>query len=45
MKIGYIRVSTQEQNRLLRHDCTVHLFSRFPMKQAKVVKGFDYGKE
>ena len=31
--------------RLLRHDCTVHLFSRFPMKQAEIVKGFNYGKE
>ena len=31
--------------RLLRHDCTVHLFSRYPMKQAEIVKGFDYGKE
>ncbi len=31
--------------RLLRHDCTVHLFSRYPMKQAEVVKGFDYGKK
>ena len=30
--------------RLLRHDCTVHLFSRYPMKQAEIVKGFDYGK-
>lgn len=30
--------------RLLRHDCTVHLFSRYPMKQAKIVKGFDYSK-
>lgn len=31
--------------RLLRHDCTVHLFSRYPMKQAEIIKGFDYGKE
>lgn len=31
--------------RLLRHDCTVHLFSRYPMKQAEIVKGFNYGKE
>lgn len=30
--------------RLLRHDCTVHLFSRYPMKQAEIVKGFDYSK-
>lgn len=30
--------------RLLRHDCTVHLFSRYPMKQAEIIKGFDYGK-
>lgn len=31
--------------RLLRHDCTVHLFSRYPMKQAKIVKGFQYDDE
>jgi len=31
--------------RLLRHDCTVHLFSRFPMKQAEVIRGFDYGNK
>ena len=31
--------------RLLRHDCTVHLFSRYPMKQAEIVKGFDYGEK
>lgn len=31
--------------RLLRHDCTVHLFSRYPMKQAEIVQGFDYGEE
>ncbi len=31
--------------RLLRHDCTVHLFSRFPMEQAEIVQGFDYGQE
>ena len=30
--------------RLLRHDCTVHLFSRYPMKQAEIVKGFNYGE-
>lgn len=24
--------------RLLRHDCTVHLFSRYPMKQAEIVR-------
>ena len=30
--------------RLLRHNCTVHLFSRYPMKQAEIVKGFDYSK-
>lgn len=31
--------------RLLRHDCTVHLFSRFPMKQAEIVKGFAYSMD
>lgn len=31
--------------RLLRHDCTVHVFSRFPMKQAEIVKGFAYNMD
>lgn len=30
--------------RLLRHACTVHLFSNFPLKQAKMIDEFDYGK-
>lgn len=28
--------------RLLRHDCTVHLFSNFPLKQSEMVTEFDY---
>ena len=28
--------------RLLRHDCTVHLFSNFPLKQAEMITGFNY---
>jgi hypothetical protein len=31
--------------RLLRHDCDVHLFSSFPLRQAKIVDDFDYNKE
>ncbi len=31
--------------RLLRHNCTVHLFSNFPLKQANMVCDFDYDKE
>lgn len=31
--------------RLLRHDCTVHVFSRFPIKQAEIVKGFSYSMD
>lgn len=30
--------------RLLRHDCTVHLFSSFPLSQAQI-RDFDYGLE
>lgn len=30
--------------RLLRHDCTAHLFSNFPLNQAKMIGDFDYGK-
>ena len=28
--------------RLLRNECTVHLFSNFPISQAEMIKGFDY---
>ena len=28
--------------RLLRHDCTVYLFSNFPLEQAEMVMDFDY---
>lgn len=28
--------------RLLRHECTVHLFSNFPLRQAEMVTEFDY---
>ena len=28
--------------RLLRNECTVHLFSNFPLSQAVMVKDFDY---
>ena len=32
--------------RLLRHDCTAHLFSNFPLNQAKMIDDFDtYEKE
>ena len=31
--------------RLLRNPCNVHLFSNFPLRQAKMVDGFDYSKE
>lgn len=31
--------------RLLRHDCTVHLFSNLIMKQAEIVEGFNYSEE
>lgn len=31
--------------RLLRNPCKVHLFSNFPLSQAKMVDGFDYSKE
>lgn len=31
--------------RLLRHNCTAHLFSNFPLCQAKMIGDFDYGKE
>lgn len=31
--------------RLLRNSCEVHLFSNFPLKQAKMVYDFDYSKE
>ena len=31
--------------RLLRNSCKVHLFSNFPLSQAKMVDGFDYSKE
>lgn len=31
--------------RLLRNPCKVHLFSNFPLRQAKMVDGFDYSKE
>ncbi len=31
--------------RLLRNACTVHLFSNFPLHQAKMVSGFDYPGE
>lgn len=30
--------------RLLRNACTVHLFSNFPLSQAKMIRGFDYEK-
>jgi len=30
--------------RLLRNPCEVHLFSNFPLRQAKMVDDFDYGK-
>ena len=28
--------------RLLRHDCTVRLFSNFPVRQAEMIRDFDY---
>lgn len=31
--------------RLLRNTCEVHLFSNFPISQAKIIPHFDYGKE
>ena len=31
--------------RLLRNSCKVHLFSNFPLSQAKMVDDFDYSKE
>ena len=31
--------------RLLRNTCKVHLFSNFPLRQARMVPGFDYAKE
>lgn len=31
--------------RLLRNACTVYLFSNFPLSQAKMVEGFDYGED
>lgn len=31
--------------RLLRNSCEAHLFSNFPLSQAKMVEGFDYHKE
>ena len=31
--------------RLLRNSCDVHLFSNFPLSQAKMVEDFDYGKD
>ncbi len=33
------------RSRLLRHDCNVHLFSNFPLSQAKMIQDFDFGKE
>ena len=30
--------------RLLRNACTVHLFSNFPLRQAKMIQGFDFGE-
>ena len=30
--------------RLLRNACTVNLFSNFPLSQAKMIAGFDYGE-
>lgn len=30
--------------RLLRNACTVNLFSNFPLGQAKIIHGFDFGK-
>lgn len=33
------------RERLLRHDCTVYLFSNFPLKQATFVYDFDYEKK
>ena len=31
--------------RLLRHSCVVHLFSNFPLSQARMIEGFVYDKE
>lgn len=31
--------------RLLRNACEVHLFSNFPLRQSRMISGFDYNQE